>query len=237
MIHLLQTLSQFWPLSWLPAPRNVVISNALNHYLLENAVRDTELLRRLRAETQQLSAAIMQVGPEQGQLLAFLVRLIGAQQTLEIGVFTGYSSLCTALALPESGRVIACDTDEGWTRIAQRYWAEAGVAHKVDLRLAPAQQTLKQLLDEGRAEQFDFAFIDADKTSYDSYYELCLQLIRPGGLIAIDNVLWGGSVTEATPARADTRALKQLNHKIVNDSRVEMCMLTVGDGLTLVQKI
>jgi len=177
----------------------------------------------------------MQIGPDQGALLALLVRLIGARRTLEVGVFTGYSALTVALALPDDGRVLACDVSDEYTRVGRPFWREAGVEHKIELVLAPARATLDACLERGEAGRYDFAFIDADKTGYDAYYERCLQLLRPGGLVAIDNVLWGGSV--ARPATdADTRALQALNDKIARDERVDLAMLPVGDGVTLARK-
>jgi len=179
----------------------------------------------------------MQIAPEQGQFMALLVKMIGARKTLDIGVFTGYSSLCIGLTLPKDGRVVACDVNREWTDTAKRYWQKAGVADKIELRLAPARQTLEELLAEGAAASFDFAFIDADKISYDLYYEYCLKLIRPGGLIAIDNVLWDGAVVDETVDDPDTMAIRDLNKKIHSDSRVEISLVPIADGLTLTRKI
>ena len=178
----------------------------------------------------------MQIGPDEGALLALLVRLIGAKRTIEVGTFTGYSALSVAQALPEGGKVIACDVSEEWTAVARRYWREAGLADRIELRLGPAAETLKALLEAGGAGSFDFAFIDADKSGYDAYYELCLRLIRPNGLIAVDNVLWSGAVVESKKRDADTAALRALNLKIRDDARVDAALLTVGDGLMLVRK-
>ncbi len=178
----------------------------------------------------------MQIAPEQGQFMALLIQLIGATKTLEIGVFTGYSSLCVALALPPTGKIVACDVSEEYTAIARRYWQKAGVTDKIDLRLAPALETLDQLLASGQAETFDFAFIDADKENYDHYYERSLQLVRPGGLIAIDNVLWFGQVADPQVQDNNTLALRALNDKLHHDERVTLSLVPIGDGLTLALK-
>jgi caffeoyl-CoA O-methyltransferase len=189
----------------------------------------------LREETRKQRYAGMQIGADQGALMALLVKLIGARRSIEVGVFTGYSALTVALALPEDGHVLACDVSEEYTRIARTYWERAGVARKITLVLAPAEQTLQARLAAGEAGAYDFAFIDADKTGYDAYFESCLRLVRAGGLIAIDNVLWNGAV--ARKARdADTRALQALNDKLRADERVDLAMLSVGDGLTLARK-
>ena len=178
----------------------------------------------------------MQIGPEQGQFMALLVELMGARKTLEVGTFTGYSALAVALALPEVGRLVACDISEEWTAMGRRYWEEAGVAHKIDLRLAPALETLDELLTEGSAGTFDFAFIDADKEGYDAYYERSLKLIRTGGLIAFDNTLWEGKVVDPTATDVDTEAIRAINTKLAGDERVTLSLLPVGDGLTLARK-
>jgi predicted O-methyltransferase YrrM len=175
----------------------------------------------------------MQIGPDQGQLMALLIRLTGARRCLEIGTFTGYSALAVALALPDDGRIVCCDVNERTTAVAQRYWQMAGVAGKIELRLGPAVETLSALVAAGEAGRFDFAFIDADKDNYDAYYEASLRLLRRGGLIAIDNVLWGGAVADPRYQDADTAALRALNRKLRDDERVEPCMLPIGDGLTL----
>ena len=216
--------------------RTIQLTDSLYEYLQGVAVRDLEILRRLREETQKLPQGGMQISPEQGQLMAFLVKLIGARRALEIGTFTGYSALCVALALPEDGRLVACDVSEEWTGIARRYWAEAGVAGKIDLRLAPGAVSLTAMIEGGESGTYDFAFIDADKSAYDTYYELCLQLLRPGGLIAIDNVLRAGAVADPDRRDADTEAIRRLNVKIHGDERVDMCLVPIGDGLTLVRK-
>jgi predicted O-methyltransferase YrrM len=205
-------------------------------YLLSISVREPEAARRLREETQQLENAQMQIGPDQGQFMQLLVQLLGAKKTLEVGVFTGYSALWVALALPEDGRIIACDINEKYTNVASRYWKEAGVDQKIDLRIGPALGTLDELLKTNHAGTFDFAFIDADKGSYENYYERALQLLRAGGLIAIDNTLWSGAVADPSVNDGDTVAIRQLNEKLHSDKRVTVSMLTVGDGLTLALK-
>jgi caffeoyl-CoA O-methyltransferase len=212
------------------------MTDVLHRYLLDNSLREPEVLARLRDETSRLSHAGMQIGPEQGQFMALLAKLTGARRCIEVGVFTGYSSLVVALALPEDGRIVACDISEEWTSIGRRYWAEAGVEHKIDLRLGRATRTLDKLLSEGEAGSYDYAFIDADKPSYDAYYERILQLIRPGGLILIDNVLWSGKVADPDASDADVDALKQLNVKLHKDERVDVSLLGIGDGVTLLRK-
>jgi len=194
------------------------------------------MLTQLRQETAQHPMSMMQIAPEQGQFMALLVQLIGARKTLEVGVFTGYSALVVALALPPDGKVVACDVSEEYTSIARRYWQQAGVADKIDLRIAPALDTLDQLLTSGQANSFDFAFIDADKSNYDGYYERSLQLVRPGGLIAIDNVLWNGDVADPNVNDTRTNAIRALNQKIYEDDRVSMSLVPIADGLTLAMK-
>jgi len=216
--------------------RTLNLTDELYDYLLDASLREPEVLRRLREETGRMEKAQMQIAPEQGQFMALLVRLLGARRALEVGVFTGYSALATACALPEDGYVLACDTSDEWTAVARRYWREAGVDHKVDLRLAPAAETLQGLLDAGDTEPFDFAFIDADKAGYDRYYEQCLALLRPGGLVALDNVLWGGSVADPAKRDADTEALRALNAKLREDERIDLSLVPIADGLTLARK-
>jgi caffeoyl-CoA O-methyltransferase len=216
--------------------KTLAMTDALHDYLLARALREPDLLRRLREETAGLPNAGMQLSPEQGQFMALLVEILGATRTLEVGVFTGYSSLRVALALPPTGRVVACDVNEEWTAIARRYWAEAGVADKIDLRLAPALQTLDRLLDDGRADAFDFAFIDADKSNYAGYYERALRLVRPGGLILLDNTLWGGRVADPADQGEDTLAIRALNERLHRDERVTLSLLPIGDGLTLARR-
>jgi caffeoyl-CoA O-methyltransferase len=216
--------------------RLLPLSDALQAYVDEHSVREHPVLAELRAATAGMRHAQMQIGPDQGALMALLVKLIGARRTLEIGVFTGYSSLAVALALPEDGRVVACDVSEEWTAMARRYWEKAGVAKKIDLKLAPALATLDALLAGGRAASFDFAFIDADKANYLDYYERCLQLVRRGGLVAVDNTLWSGAVIDPDDRSTDTEAIRAFNARLHGDARVELALLTVGDGLTLAMK-
>ncbi len=208
----------------------------LYNYFLSVSLREPDILRQLREETARLANAIMQIAPEQGQFMALLIKLLGATKTLEVGVFTGYSSLCVALALPENGKLVACDVSEEYTGVARRYWQSAGVADKIDLRIAPALETLDELLAAGQAETFDFAFIDADKRNYEGYYERSLQLIRPGGLIAIDNVLWSGRVADPQDQEKNTQALRALNEKLHGDERITLSMVPIADGLTLALK-
>jgi predicted O-methyltransferase YrrM len=217
--------------------KTICITEELYEYMLSVSLREPAVLHELRRETALDEHANMQISPEQGQFMALLVRLLGARKTLDIGVYTGYSSLCIGLALPRDGRVIACDLNPEWTDTAKRYWRKAGVADKIKLRLAPAQQTLEGLLAEKAAAAFDFAFIDADKKNYDMYYEYCLELIRPGGLIAIDNVLWDGAVADESVNDVDTMAIRSLNNKIHADPRVEISLVPIADGLTLARKI
>ncbi len=212
------------------------LSEALYDYILSVSLREADVLRRLREETARMPLAIMQIAPEQGQFMALIVELMGAKRTLEVGVFTGYSSLAVALALPDDGHITACDVSEEWTAIARRYWAEAGVADKVDLRLAPAIETLDALLVDGQAGSYDFAFIDAEKTEYADYYERVLQLLRQGGLVAVDNVLWNGAVADPADDKEDTNAIRAFNEKLRDDDRVSLSLLPLADGLTLARK-
>jgi len=218
------------------ANRSLDLTDHVYDYLLEVSLREPPVLARLREETAEIPLSIMQIAPEQGQFMRLLVQLLGAKRCIEVGTFTGYSALSVALGLPADGQIIACDVSVDFTEIASRYWAEAGVADKVDLRLGPALETLDGLLKEGAAEGFDFAFIDADKENYAAYYERCLQLIRPGGLIAVDNVLWNGSVADPEKTDADTQAIRALNAKLRDDERVDISMVPIGDGLTLARK-
>jgi caffeoyl-CoA O-methyltransferase len=216
--------------------RPTELTDALHAYLLANSLREPPLLARLRDETAKLPMANMQIGPEQGQFMRLLVELIGAKRTIEIGTFTGYSTLSVAMSLPKDGKLIACDISEEYTAIARRYWAEAGLAERIDLRLAPALKTLDGLIAKGGAGTFDFAFIDADKEGYDGYYERCLTLLRPGGLIAIDNVLWDGNVVDDSDQSPDTLAIRALNAKMLKDDRVTISLIPIGDGLMLGRK-
>jgi predicted O-methyltransferase YrrM len=217
--------------------RSIPLTDSLYEYLLAVSLREPALLAELRAETARDPENVqLQIAPEQGQLMAFLVRLMGARRCLELGVFTGYSSLVTALALPEDGRLVACDISEEWTAVARRYWQRAGVAHKIDLRLAPALVTLDALTAQGGAGSFDFAFLDADKENYPTYYERILTLLRSGGVLAIDNTFWSGKVTDPRETDAETTALRVLNERLHDDGRIDLTMLPVADGLTLVRK-
>lgn len=212
------------------------IEPGIAEYISQHGSAEPELARQLREQTAQMAQANMQISAEQGQLLQLLLRLMGARRCLEIGVFTGYSSLLAALALPADGCIIACDISREWTDIARDWWQRAGVADKIDLRLQPASVTLQELLDDGQAGSFDFAFIDADKTGYDEYYELGLQLLRPDGLLMFDNVLWSGRVLLESVQDDDTAALQRLNAKLVDDQRVQVLMLAMADGITLALK-
>ena len=216
--------------------RNGFIETHIYDYILTNSLRDRAIFRRLRQETQAMPMGGMQISPDQGQFMGLLVELIDAKRIVEVGTFTGYSSLAMALALPADGRLIACDVSDEFTRVAQRYWQEAGVADKIELRLGPAISTLDGMLAAGEAGCFDLAFIDADKENYDAYYECCLDLLRPGGLILIDNVLWGGRPADANVRDASTAAIRALNAKICADQRVTASLLSIGDGLTLARK-
>jgi predicted O-methyltransferase YrrM len=215
--------------------RTLNVDDVLYRYLLDQSLREHPAQTALRAATASHPHAGMQISPEQGQFMALLVKLLGARRTLEIGVFTGYSALSVALALPDDGKILACDISDEYTRVGRPFWERAGVARKIDLQLGPARATLDARLAAGEAAQYDFAFIDADKQSYDAYYERCLQLLRPGGLIAIDNTLWSGKVAHPS-TDADTLALQSLNAKLHDDARVDLSLLPIGDGLTLARK-
>ncbi len=216
--------------------RTIAVDDRLHRYLVQHSVRDTDVKQRLREVTASLDRGGMQIAPEQGQLMALLVELIGARRILEIGTFTGYSALCMAEAMPADGALVCCDLSEEWTSIARRFWREAGVEQRIDLRLAPALQTLDALLAHGQAAHFDMAFIDADKTNYTHYFERCLTLVRPGGLILLDNTLWGGSVADPADQAEDTRAIRALNDRLLEDHRVTLSLVPIGDGLTLARK-
>lgn len=216
--------------------QTIGLEQDLYDYLLAVSLREPDILTQLRHETAQLPMAQMQISPEQGQFMALLVKLLGAKKTLEVGVFTGYSSLVTALALPADGKIVACDVSEDFTSVARRYWEKAGIADKIDLRIAPALETLDNLLAAGEGESFDFAFIDADKGNYENYYERSLQLIRPGGLIAVDNVLWSGKVADSEVQDNQTKKIRAFNQKLHQDSRVTLSVVPIADGLTLARK-
>ena len=212
------------------------LDGKLCNYIQSVSLREPEILAQLREETEKLPMSNMQIAPEQGQFMALLVQLMGAKKTLDIGVFTGYSSLVVALALPQDGQVVACDIDETYTAIARRYWELAGVGDKIQLHLAPALQTLDQLLETGHTNSFDFAFIDADKRNYDNYYERALKLVRSGGLITIDNVLWSGRVADDADSDKRTIAIRDFNQKLHQDPRVQISLIPIADGLTLALK-
>jgi caffeoyl-CoA O-methyltransferase len=217
--------------------RTLTLDDALHDYVIEHGVREHPELAALREATRDHPRAGMQISPEQGQLMQLLVQLLGARRTIEIGVFTGYSALAVALALPDDGRLLACDVSDEYTRVGRPYWKRAGVEHKIELVLEPAVNTLDARIAAGHAGQYDFAFIDADKSNYANYYERCLTLVRTGGLIAFDNVLWSGRVAKpAAPGDADTLALQQLNNALHGDARIDLALLPIGDGLTLARK-
>lgn len=209
---------------------------ALHRYLLSASLREPEVLARLRAETARLPAAVMQISPEQGQLMQLLVRLIGARRCLEVGTFTGYSALAVALVLPPGGTLLACDVNAEWTQVARRYWREAGVDERITLALAPALETLDARIAAGEAGHYDFVFIDADKGNYANYYDRALALVRPNGLIAIDNTLWSGAVADPGDQEDDTRAIRAFNSQLHADGRVDLSIVPIGDGLTLARK-
>ena len=215
--------------------RSLHVDDVLYQYLMDESIREHPAQVALRAATASHRHAGMQISPDQGQFMALLVKLLGARRAIEVGVFTGYSALTVALAMPDDGRLLACDISDDYTRVGRPFWSQAGVAHKIDLRLAPALETLDAQLAAGAAGHYDFAFIDADKTGYDAYYERCLTLLRQGGLIAIDNVLWSGSVAREQDD-PDTNALRALNLKLLTDERIDLSMLPIGDGLTLARK-
>lgn len=211
------------------------ITDQLYRYILEFGFRDDPVLKALRDETGKLPAGVMQISPDQGQFMALLAQLMGVKKAIEIGTFTGYSSLCVARVLPADGKLICCDVSEEFTAVARRYWAKAGVSDKIDLRLAPALETLDALKKTDGAS-FDMVFIDADKTNYRHYYEASLDLLRPGGAVLIDNVLWSGGVADPEAQDEDTVALRDLNTFIATDSRVDFCLLPIADGLTIARK-
>lgn len=216
--------------------RTINLDARLYDYLRSVSVREPAILARLRAETAALPMAVMQISPEQGQFMALLLRLTGARRCLEIGTFTGYSALVCALALPPDGQLVALDISAEWTAVARRYWEEAGVAQRIHLRLGPAADELRRLLDEGQAGSFDFVFVDADKAGYGEYLERGYELLRPGGLLAFDNVLWGGRVADPAVNDGDTQALRALNARLRDDPRFDLSLVPIGDGLTLARR-
>lgn len=216
--------------------RLLPLTEHLRDYLLSVSLRETPAQAALREATRSVRGALMQISPEQGAFMALLVELTGTRRAIEVGTFTGYSALAVAQAMPADGRLVCCDVSEEWTAIGRRHWEMAGVADRIDLRLGPAMETLDSLIAAGGAGQWDMAFIDADKANYDGYYERCLTLLRPGGLVLIDNVLWSGAVADPARTDADTTALRALNAKLHGDERVTLAMLPVGDGLTLALK-
>lgn len=217
--------------------KTFMLSDTLYRYLVENSVREPEILRKLREETAADPMSRMQIGPEQGQFMQLIVRMTGARRCLEIGVFTGYSSLAVALALPAEGSILACDISEKWTAIARKYWAAAGVSDRIELRLAPALETLDGLVRTGASASFDFAFIDADKANYQAYFERALTLVRTGGLIAVDNTLWQGAVADPNVRDEDTEAIRAFNRRLKEDRRVFPSLVPIGDGLSLALKL
>ena len=215
--------------------RSLEIDDRLYDYILKVSLRESDLLRELRAETAKLPSAVMQISPEQCQFMALLVEMLGVKRAIEVGTFTGYSSLSVAAAMPEDGRLICCDVSEEFTAIARRYWAKAGLAGKIELKLGPAVETLDKLL-KTEVGRFDLAFVDADKINYLNYYERILKLLRPGGVVLIDNVLWGGAVADPADNDGDTVAIRLLNEHVKADKRVTLSLLPVGDGLTIARK-
>src|SRR5690348_10907999 len=216
--------------------RTIVMHDSLYDYLLAASLRELPVLKRLREETAKHPRATMQISPEQGQFMQLMVKLLGARRCIEVGVFTGYSSLCVALALSPEGRLLACDVSEEFTAVARRYWKEAAVEAKIELRLAPALETLDARLKAGEAGTYDLAFIDADKANYAGYYERILTLLRPGGLVLVDNVLWSGAVIDKKDKSEDTVAIRAFNEALRKDERIELSMLPIGDGLSLALK-
>jgi predicted O-methyltransferase YrrM len=216
--------------------RTIALDEPLYGYLLNHSLRESDTLRRLREQTMQHEWARMQIAPEQGQFMALLAEMIGARRMLEIGTFTGYSALWLASVLPPDGALICCDIDTEWTAIGLPYWEEAGVADRIDLRIAPAMQTLDELLRTGEAQYFDLAFVDADKENYLEYYERCLQLLRRGGLILFDNTLWAGAVADPQQQDTETRAIRALNEHLHRDSRISLSLVPIGDGLSIARK-
>lgn len=216
--------------------RTLSIDDRIYNYLCDVSINEPELLRQLREETAQVEYSVMQISPEQGQFMSLLIKLMGAKRAIEIGTYTGYSSICVASAMPEDGKLICCDISPQWTSIAEKYWARAGLENKIELFSQPAEQTLQKLLDDGAEKSFDFMFIDADKQNYIMYYEMALRLLRKGGLIAVDNTLWSGAVADPENTEPGTRAIRRFNERLKQDDRVSHSLLTIGDGLTLILK-
>ena len=216
--------------------RTLSIDDRTYDYLCDVSINEPDLLRQLREETAQLEYSVMQISPEQGQFMSLLIKMMAAKRAIEIGTFTGYSSICVASAMPEEGRLICCDISPQWTSIAEKYWALAGLEEKIELYTQPAEQTLQKLLDDGAEKTFDFIFIDADKQNYISYYEMALRLLRKGGIIAVDNTLWSGAVADPENIEPGTRAIRRFNDMLKEDKRVSSSLLTIGDGLTLILK-
>ncbi len=216
--------------------RTLSIDDRIYDYLCDVSIKEPELLRQLREETAKIEYSVMQISPEQGQFMSLLIKLMRAERALEIGTFTGYSSICVASAMPENGKLICCDISPQWTEMAERYWVLAGLKNKIELYSQPAEQTLQRLLDEDADGSFDFIFIDADKQNYIKYYEMSLRLLRKGGIIAIDNTLWSGAVADPENTEPGTRAIRRFNDMLKADDRVTQSLLTIGDGLTLILK-
>ena len=219
--------------------QTISITDSIYKYLCDNSLREDKNLSSLRAHTYRMEQRNMQISPEQGQFMQLLIKVLNAKNTIEVGVFTGYSSLCVALALPDDGKIVACDISTKYTNIAEKYWEDANVRNKIDLRIGPAIDTLKMLIDKGMSNTYDFSFIDADKINYDNYYEMCLQLMRPGGLIAIDNVLWSGKVLNKQKKSLDseTNSIKLFNDLVKKDKRLETVLLPIRDGLMICKKV
>ena len=214
----------------------IEVDERLENYIREVSLRESDLKEELRQKTGQMDMGMMQISPEQGQLMGLLAELTGVERAIEVGTFTGYSAICVAETMPKQGQLVACDVNEEWTAIAREYWERAGLDEIIELHLRPAGETLEALLDAGEREQFDFAFIDADKTNYDLYYERCLELVRPGGLVCVDNTLWSGDVADPDNTSDDTEAIRALNAKMGRDDRVTVSLVPIGDGFSVARK-